>query len=113
MTFEARSWPRGYSAMGMVSNVETGSLSKTIAAPSSGSSVGDNPGETYDRAGHDRRYALNNRKIQLAVGFTPRESVETGLRRTLAWYLGHWWRRVMDGSYREWMRKQYGTIVSF
>jgi dTDP-glucose 4,6-dehydratase len=68
-----------------------------------------------DRPGHDRRYALSNRKTERATGFVPADSVETGIRRTLAWYLEHedWWRRVMDGTYREWMRKQYGSIVSF
>jgi dTDP-glucose 4,6-dehydratase len=68
-----------------------------------------------DRPGHDRRYAMSNRKIERELGFKPRETLETGLRRTLTWYLEHedWWRKVMDGSYREWMRKQYGPIVSF
>lgn len=68
-----------------------------------------------DRAGHDRRYATSNEKIEREVGFRPTESFETGLRRTVLWYLQHerWWRTVMDGSYREWIRRQYGPIVSF
>jgi dTDP-glucose 4,6-dehydratase len=63
-----------------------------------------------DRPGHDRRYAVDARKIERELGFTPRESFETGLRKTVAWYLKHepWWRGVMDGSYRAWMRQQYG-----
>jgi dTDP-glucose 4,6-dehydratase len=68
-----------------------------------------------DRVGHDRRYAMNTYKIEHEAGFSPAESFESGLQRTLNWYLEQeeWWRRVMDGRYREWVRKQYGTIVSF
>lgn len=68
-----------------------------------------------DRPGHDRRYAMGNAKVERETGFKPQVSLEMGLRKTLAWYLEHeeWWRKIMDGSYREWMRKQYGTIVSF
>lgn len=70
---------------------------------------------TPDRPGHDRRYALSNAKIERELGFRPAESLESGLRKTLTWYLEHedWWRRIMDGRYREWIRQQYGNIVSF
>jgi dTDP-glucose 4,6-dehydratase len=63
-----------------------------------------------DRPGHDRRYAVDTTKLERELGFTPAESFETGLRKTVAWYLEHeaWWRGVMDGSYRDWMRAQYG-----
>jgi dTDP-glucose 4,6-dehydratase len=63
-----------------------------------------------DRPGHDRRYAIDAGKIERELGFCPAETFETGIRKTLAWYLAHepWWRSVMDGSYREWMRLQYG-----
>jgi dTDP-glucose 4,6-dehydratase len=63
-----------------------------------------------DRPGHDRRYAVDSAKLERELGFTPRESFETGLRKTVAWYLGHeaWWRGVMDGSYRDWVRRHYG-----
>ena len=62
-----------------------------------------------DRSGHDRRYAVDGRKIEQELGFTPAIGFEDGLRRTLAWYLEHegWWRGVMDGTYREWIRRQY------
>ena len=62
-----------------------------------------------DRPGHDRRYAIDPTKIASRLGFEPAESLETGLRRTVAWYLSNepWWRAVMDGSYREWMAAQY------
>jgi dTDP-glucose 4,6-dehydratase len=63
-----------------------------------------------DRPGHDRRYAVDCGKIERELAFTPRESFETGLGKTVAWYLKHepWWRGVMDGSYRAWMQRQYG-----
>ncbi|HYF40107.1 MAG TPA: dTDP-glucose 4,6-dehydratase [Gemmatimonadales bacterium] len=68
-----------------------------------------------DRPGHDRRYAIDASKIEQALGFVPRESFEGGIRKTLRWYLANesWWRAVMDGSYRDWMLRQYGTSVSF
>jgi dTDP-glucose 4,6-dehydratase len=64
-----------------------------------------------DRPGHDRRYAIDGTRIERDLGFCPRESFETGIRKTLAWYLGNepWWRGVMDGSYREWVQRQYGA----
>ena len=63
-----------------------------------------------DRPGHDRRYAANCTKLERELGFRPRESFESGLEKTGAWYLEHehWWRGVMDGSYRVWMPRQYG-----
>jgi dTDP-glucose 4,6-dehydratase len=63
-----------------------------------------------DRPGHDRRYAIDATRIERDLGFCPRESFETGIQKTLAWYLANegWWRGVMDGSYREWVRRQYG-----
>jgi dTDP-glucose 4,6-dehydratase len=68
-----------------------------------------------DRPGHDRRYATSNAKVERELGFRPEETLESGLRQTVTWYLEHeeWWRSVMDGRYREWMKKQYGNLVSF
>lgn len=62
-----------------------------------------------DRPGHDRRYAIDAGKIAAELGYAPQESFETGIRRTLAWYLAHedWWRAVMDGSYRQWVALNY------
>jgi dTDP-glucose 4,6-dehydratase len=64
-----------------------------------------------DRPGHDRRYAVATSKVERELGFTPAESFESGLRKTVTWYLEHepWWRGVMDGSYRDWVRRQYLT----
>ncbi|MBS3902482.1 MAG: dTDP-glucose 4,6-dehydratase [Dethiobacter sp.] len=55
-----------------------------------------------DRPGHDRRYAIDAAKIQRELGWMPQETFETGLHKTITWYLEnrHWWQRVLDGSYR-------------
>lgn len=55
-----------------------------------------------DRPGHDRRYAINASKIQNQLGWIPQESFETGLRKTVRWYLDNteWTDRVMSGAYR-------------
>ena len=68
-----------------------------------------------DRLGHDRRYAMCNRKIESELGFKPVETFQRGMRKTLLWYLEHeeWWRGVMNGSYRDWTRRHYGANVSF
>lgn len=55
-----------------------------------------------DRPGHDRRYAIDASKLKRELGWEPRETFESGMRRTVAWYLGHpeWCQRVTDGRYR-------------
>jgi dTDP-glucose 4,6-dehydratase len=62
-----------------------------------------------DRPGHDRRYAIDPTKIETELGFIPDETFETGIRRTVKWFLMNesWWRAVMDGTYREWIDTQY------
>jgi dTDP-glucose 4,6-dehydratase len=64
-----------------------------------------------DRKGHDRRYAIDAGKAMRELGYRPQETFESGLRRTIEWYLGNeaWWRAVMDGRYREWMQQYYGA----
>ena len=63
-----------------------------------------------DRPGHDRRYAIDSAKVERELGFCPEESFETGIRKTVDWYLHHeeWWRSVMDGRYRTWTARHYG-----
>jgi dTDP-glucose 4,6-dehydratase len=63
-----------------------------------------------DRPGHDRRYAIDASKIQAELGWAPAETFETGLRKTVEWYLGNrtWCKRVQDGSYR---RERLGVGV--
>ena len=62
-----------------------------------------------DRPGHDRRYAIDARKIERELGWRPAETFETGIRKTVRWYLDHpeWVARVQSGAYREWVRTQY------
>jgi len=63
-----------------------------------------------DRPGHDRRYAIDARKIERELGWRPAETFDTGIRKTVAWYLAHpeWVQHVLSGSYRDWVSKQYG-----
>ena len=63
-----------------------------------------------DRLGHDRRYAIDATKIMNELNYEPKETFDSGIRKAVQWYLDNesWWRGVMDGSYREWLDKQYG-----
>ena len=64
-----------------------------------------------DRPGHDRRYAIDSTKLQTQLGWKPKEYFETGIRKTVQWYLDHqdWVKNVQSGAYREWTAKQYGN----
>ena len=64
-----------------------------------------------DRPGHDRRYAIDAMKATLETGYGPSESFETGLLKTVKWYIANepWWRAVMDGSYRDWVELNYAA----
>ena len=66
-----------------------------------------------DRPGHDRRYAIDASKIESELGWRPEETFETGLAKTLRWYLENpeWIARVKNGSYRDWISAQYGAEV--
>lgn len=63
-----------------------------------------------DRPGHDRRYAIDACKSRTELGYKPAESFESGIRRTIDWYLENeaWLQGVMDGSYKNWVTTQYG-----
>ena len=63
-----------------------------------------------DRPGHDRRYAIDPTKLVKELGWKPKENFETGIRKTVQWYLDHqgWVNGVKTGAYREWTAKQYG-----
>ena len=63
-----------------------------------------------DRPGHDRRYAIDARKLEQELGWRPAETFETGIRKTVEWYLanGEWVARVQSGAYRDWVQTQYG-----
>jgi dTDP-glucose 4,6-dehydratase len=62
-----------------------------------------------DRPGHDRRYAIDARKLEKDLGWKPAETFETGIRKTVAWYLENteWVAHVQSGAYRDWVSKQY------
>ncbi len=62
-----------------------------------------------DRPGHDRRYAIDIRKIESELGWRPAESFETGIRKTVEWYLANaeWCRNVTSGAYQKWLDVQY------
>jgi dTDP-glucose 4,6-dehydratase len=62
-----------------------------------------------DRPGHDRRYAIDANKIITRLGWRPLESFETGIQKTIEWYLAHpeWVSAITSGSYRDWVHQQY------
>jgi len=62
-----------------------------------------------DRPGHDRRYAIDARKIERELGWKPAESFGGGLRKTVRWYLEQsaWVNNVRSGAYRDWIEKNY------
>ena len=64
-----------------------------------------------DRPGHDRRYAIDARKIERELHWKPRETFESGIRKTIEWYLANqpWLEEVTSGRYRQWIAKQYSV----
>ena len=67
-----------------------------------------------DRPGHDRRYAIDASKIERELGWKPAETFETGIRKTVQWYLTNqaWVTRVQSGAYREWVQTNYAKRVA-
>lgn len=76
---------------------------------SNGKSYAQQITHVTDRPGHDRRYAINASKIERELGWTPTETFETGLRKTVDWVLKNpqWIANVQSGAYREWIKKNY------
>lgn len=66
-----------------------------------------------DRPGHDRRYAIDARKIEHELGWRPAETFDTGIRKTVEWYLANqdWVAHVTSGEYRQWLGQQYGHLA--
>ena len=64
-----------------------------------------------DRPGHDRRYAMDATKIERELGWRPKETFESGIRKTVRWYLENevWFREVTSGSYRRWIETHYAS----
>jgi dTDP-glucose 4,6-dehydratase len=63
-----------------------------------------------DRPGHDRRYAIDASKVERELGWRPAETFDSGIRKTVRWYLDHpqWVQGVVSGAYRDWVKTQYG-----
>jgi dTDP-glucose 4,6-dehydratase len=74
-----------------------------------GKSYADQIAFVKDRPGHDRRYAIDASKLERDLGWRPQETFETGLRKTVLWYLEHetWVNHVVSGEYQHWVEKQY------
>ncbi len=74
-----------------------------------GRSYADQITHVTDRPGHDRRYAIDAHKIERELGWKPAETFESGIAKTVQWYLDHpqWVANVQSGAYREWVNKQY------
>ena len=64
-----------------------------------------------DRPGHDRRYAIDARKLEAELGWKPAETFESGIRKTVEWYLANpeWVQHVQSGAYREWVQQHYSA----
>ena len=67
-----------------------------------------------DRPGHDRRYAIDARKIERELGWRPAETFASGIRKTVAWYLDNadWVANVQSGAYRDWLSQHYGSTTA-
>lgn len=79
--------------------------------PKASGSYRDQIAFVKDRPGHDRRYAIDAHKLERELGWKPAETFETGLRKTVQWYLDNqgWVQDVMSGEYRNWVAKQYAA----
>ena len=78
-------------------------------APNAAGSYAGQIVHVQDRPGHDRRYAIDARKIERELGWKPLETFETGIRKTVEWYLEHddWVRNVQSGDYLRWLDTNY------
>ncbi len=85
-------------------------LDKTVEKPSKLESRRELITYVKDRPGHDRRYAIDFSKLKKELGWVPEESCESGIEKTIQWYLDHreWVERVRSGEYQAWVKKQYG-----
>jgi dTDP-glucose 4,6-dehydratase len=85
------------------------SLLDALRPRSDGTSYRDQISYVTDRLGHDRRYAIDARKLERDLGWRPAETFESGIRKTVEWYLANesWVRNVQTGAYKTWIDKQY------
>ncbi len=89
------------------------SLLDELRPRAGGGSYSDQITYVKDRPGHDRRYAIDARKIERELGWKPAETFATGIRKTVQWYLAHgdWVQRVQSGAYRDWIAQQYAQAT--
>ena len=89
-------------------------LLDTLRPRSSGRSYAQLLVHVQDRPGHDRRYAIDASKLANALDWRPAETLETGMRKTVQWYLDHpdWIASVQSGAYRDWMSAHYGAATT-
>jgi dTDP-glucose 4,6-dehydratase len=85
------------------------SILDDLRPKSDGSSYASQITFIKDRPGHDRRYAIDATKLERELGWKPAETFDTGIRKTVQWYLDNqeWTDGVLSGSYRDWLKKQY------
>ncbi len=85
------------------------SILDELRPKSDGSSYASQITYVKDRPGHDRRYAIDATKLEHELGWKPAETFDTGIRKTVQWYLDNqeWTDGVLSGSYRDWLKKQY------
>jgi dTDP-glucose 4,6-dehydratase len=86
-------------------------LLDTLQPRADGKPYSDQIAFVTDRPGHDRRYAIDARKIERDLGWKPAESFDTGIAKTVQWYLCNqdWVANVQSGAYRDWVQTQYGA----
>ncbi|GAB2902175.1 dTDP-glucose 4,6-dehydratase [Uliginosibacterium flavum] len=82
-----------------------------LSPAASGKSYREQITYVTDRPGHDRRYAIDARKIERELGWRPAETFDTGIRKTVQWYLANqdWVANVLSGAYREWLETNYAS----
>ena len=100
----------GWNEMPNLSIVHTLCDLLDAARPKASGSYRDQITYVTDRPGHDRRYAIDARKIERELGWRPAETFETGIRKTVQWYLDNaaWVADVTSGAYRQWTEQNYG-----
>ena len=88
-------------------------LLDTLSPRADGQSYNQQITYVKDRPGHDRRYAIDATKIHRELGWKPAETFETGIRKTVEWYLANeeWVQQVQSGDYRNWIGRQYGATA--
>jgi dTDP-glucose 4,6-dehydratase len=100
----------GWNEMPNLSIVHTLCDLLDAAKPKSSGSYRDQITYVTDRPGHDRRYAIDARKIERELGWRPAETFESGIKKTVQWYLDNaeWVAHVTSGAYRQWTDTNYG-----